>query len=32
MAGRDCNDALHASGRGCGSLGVLSLLVTLWTK
>lgn len=24
LAGRDCNDAIQASGRACGSLGVLS--------
>lgn len=29
-AGRDCKDAIHA--RAYGSLGDLSLLVTLWTK
>lgn len=32
LSGRDCKDGIHASARACGSLGVLSLLVTLWTK
>lgn len=32
LAGWDYNDATHASGRACDSLGVLSFLATLCTK
>lgn len=32
LAGRDWKDAIHASGTAFGSLGVLLLLVILWTK
>lgn len=32
LAGKECNDAVHANDRACDGSGVLSLLVTLWTK
>lgn len=32
LAGKEYNDAIHANGRACDGSGVLSLLVTLWTK
>lgn len=32
LAGKECNDAIHANGRACDGSGVLSLLVTLRTK